>query len=440
MRAFYVHGRGVDLYRVKGTLIVRQDTMPAIDKKTIGKKTTALEGLLHKNVLIVSKELLHYRRAKYPPTSTKNLAGIIANDVADLFPMINAPDFHYRLFDSRNNYSLADIWAWPSQLIRGHARDLQCAYVIPEDALFISAQPEVTIYNHAAFDYAVAHDSRGFIDSRTFVHPLRQTDIDLFLHGLGNFRQDISHINSYLQQPTPHPPSLGRLNRINLKPFKTTNQHSNANLPLLYRLAAYAVCGYVAWAYFTIRQIDDSINSVQDKTKKINKQVTLLVNLKSKDTTTKLAEELQNKLGQAPNPVECIDALAGALSYGTYVNHLNISYGGVEAALTSSDPAGAIKALSASSSVQSVQLKGEPQKDAQNIYRFRLSIGIRRSTPETSSAAAPPATVAPVVVPQPAPTTQTTPALSTGTERPTPSAGINKSSNPGVIFRGTKIF
>ncbi|KJU84667.1 hypothetical protein MBAV_003141 [Candidatus Magnetobacterium bavaricum] len=435
IRLFYAAGDGVDIYKVNNTLVQRQDMPP-----DGSRMRSAAEGIFYRNVLVISRQLLHYRREKYPPTSPKNLSGIIANDVAELFPMISAPDFYYRPWQHSRSFSLVDIWAWPSKLLRGHAQALRCNYVIPEDALFISAEPEVTLYNQAAFDHAVAHDAKGFVGSRTFIHPLRQTDIDLFLHSLGNFRHDVKRINSCLQQKTPYPPSLAGINRVNLRPFKTTSQHSITNMPMLYRLATYAVCGYAAWAYFAIRQIDVSTASMQDKIKKANKQVTFLANLRSKDETGKLAEELQNKFGQAPNPVECLDVLAGALLDGTYVNQLNITYGGIEAALTSSDPAGVIKALNASSFVQNVQLKGEPQKDAQRLYKFRLAIGIRGSAPEASSAAvsSPRVDTAPATT-TPATTTPET-AIAKDKEMPKVSPGINKSSNPGVIFRGTKIF
>ncbi|KJU83611.1 hypothetical protein MBAV_004188 [Candidatus Magnetobacterium bavaricum] len=432
IRLFYATGDGVDLYRVNNTLVTRQGTLPAGDRMR-----SAVEGIFYRNVLVISKQLLHYRREKYPPTSAKNLSGIIANDVAELFPMINAPDFHYRPFESHRSFSLVDIWAWPSKLLRGHAQALRCNYVIPEDALFISAEPEVTLYNQASFDHAVAHDAKGFVGSRTFIHPLRQTDIDLFLHSLGNFRHDVKRINSYLEQETPYPPSLDRINRINLKPFKTTNQHSLANMPLLYRLATYAVCGYMAWTYFTIRQIDASIASMEDKIKKVNKQVTLLANLKSKDETGKLAEELRNKLGQAPNPVECMDTLAGALLDGTYVNQLNITYGGIEAALTSPDPAGAIKVLNASGSVQNVQLKGEPQKDA-HLYKFRLAISIKGTDSAASSSAVSNTSVD--TAPANTPANTPAPVIAKDKEMPKLSPEINKSSNPGAIFKGTKVF
>ncbi|MBF0537169.1 MAG: hypothetical protein HQL03_02840 [Nitrospirae bacterium] len=378
-RLFYVHGQGVDPYMVKDAQVVPQDVLPGADNRI-----SIIDSLFCRNILVISKELLHYRRERYPPTSAKNLSGIIANDVTDLFPMLNAPDFHYRVFESQRGYSVVDIWAWPSQLIRGHAQALRCNYVIPEDALFTSVEPEVTIYTHALFDYAVAHDSRGFIGSRTFVHPLRQTDIDLFLHGLGGFRQDVRRINSYLEQKAPYPPSLIQTTRINIKPFKTTKQHSLTEVTLLYRLASYAVIGYVAWAWFSIRQIDGTITLMEDKIKKVDNQVNFLANLKSKDETTKIADELQKRIAHVPTPVDCLDVLAGVLSDGTYVNQLNITYGGIEAALTSPDPAGTIKALNASRSVQSVQLKGEPQKDAQD-YRFRLSIGIRAPAPSVEA-------------------------------------------------------
>ncbi len=490
-RLYYLHRGGVDFYRVKSNVIVRQEKMgsplplnPTLkggQQQEIDNRSGGMfQRLFGKNVLVIGKELLHYRREKYPPTSAKNLSGIISNDVADLFPMLIdktasngnkstsygciAPDFYYRVLDSQHGYNVVDIWAWDCQTVRGHYQGLRCEYVVPEDALFISAEPEVTLYTHSSFDYAVAHDARGFVYSRTFVHPLKDMELNLFFHSLGQFKQEVKRVNSYLQdreginvdktvvemKDLGYPPSLNQIQKINLRPFKAANRNLDTSAGIVYRLVSYAMFGYITWSFITIKNLDSSIAFMEDKIKKVNNQVTLLATLKSKDTTGKLVEELDRRISHTPTPLDCLDVLAGTFSTGTYVNQLNIIDGNIEASLTSPDPAEVIKRLNESTAVSHVQLKGEPIKDAQSIYRFRLSISIKPSELSGKAAGAgnpvqgqgassqSPQTQAEVPKKENPPA----PAALKGEppEKPKSSTGINKSSNPGVIFKGIKVF
>ncbi|MCG6553619.1 MAG: hypothetical protein L7F77_14945 [Candidatus Magnetominusculus sp. LBB02] len=434
--------------------------------------SVALNGktnkFMGKNVLVLSRELVFYWREKYPPLqqkTQKNLKGIISNDLAEMFPMIAAPAFHYNIFESHANYTLVDIWAWESRDVEALAKEFPLNYLIPEDLLFVSAQMEATIYAEGEKVYAIAHGPNGFIGSRSLAIPLTESGIEVFLRSLGACWQEIKRLNlcgmdlpscsAIMDIPINaikdegYPISLKGLNSFKLAPFSTRSWQSAVDKELLFRIVVYSMAAYTASSWLSMRKLDMSIEDIERETAKASKRITELAELQDKDVTAKLLVALAKKVGDLTPPLDVIEVLSRVISDGSHVTQLNINNRNVDVNLVSADPSGVINKLSTIKEVETVKLMGEPTREGQS-YKFRLSLEMRdtisttnannaSSTAFTAAMSAPPA----AITPQAAVGKTSVPAAIMNANPnavAAPSANINRASSPSALMKTNKLF
>ncbi|WP_420266567.1 hypothetical protein [Candidatus Magnetominusculus dajiuhuensis] len=451
----YARGAGCNFYNVSKAGI----------SVALSGNSSLVNKIMGKNILIVGRELVYYWREKYPPSVQKNLKGIISNDVAEMFPMIANPAFHFNVFESHANYTLVDIWAWERRVVEEVSKGFYSNYLIPEDLLFISEAPEATIYADGEKIYAFAHGPNGFIGFRTLAVPLSESGVEVFLRGLGAYRQEMRCVNlcgvnllnggpimdipiNFIED-TGFPVSLRGLNSLRLSPFRTRSWHSAVNTELLFRAALYCMAAYLVSSYMSIKKLDASLEDIERETARVTKQINELAELQDKDITAKLLVALAKKVSKFAPPLGVIEVLTRSLADGAYVTQLNINNRNVDVSIVSANPSEVISKLSALKEVETVKLVGEPSREGQT-YKFRLSIDMRDTIAGTSNASSPAAfiTTSTPSIPQatavhgaysrtsiPAAVSNANP-NSVGTPRNT----VNMASSPSAIVKTNKLF
>ncbi|KWT90992.1 hypothetical protein [Candidatus Magnetominusculus xianensis] len=452
----YARVDGCDFYKVSKSGI----------SAATGGASSMVNKLTGKNVLVIGRELLYYWREKYPPLlqkTQKNLSGIISNDIADMFPMLSTPAFRFSVFESHANYTLVDIWAWESRMVEGLAKDFYYNYLVPEDLLFVSGEPEATIYAVGEKIYAFAHGPKGFIGFRSLTSPLSESGVEVFLRGLGAYRQLVRRINVYGIDFMPggavmdipintigdngFPAALRGITTFKLTPFKTRTWHSALNTELLFRVALYSMAAYLVSSYLSIKKLDMSLEDIEMETAKTTKKINELAELQDKDVTAKLLIALAKKVSDFTPPLDVLEVLTRVITDGAYVTQLNINNRNVDVNIVSADPSGVINKLSSLKEVEAVKLVGEPAREGQT-YRFRLSIDMREVVSGDSNTSSSPVIITTPSVPQAA-TLQGTfsrtsiPAAVINANPNSvgaPAGHTNKASSPAAIIKTDKIF
>ncbi|MBF0459166.1 MAG: hypothetical protein HQK99_14845 [Nitrospirae bacterium] len=441
----YARRSGCDLYKISKTGI-----------SAALREASPVNKIFGKNVLVLSRELVYYWREKYPPSVQKNLKGIISNDVVELFPMIANPAFHFNVFESRTNYTLVDIWAWESRVVEELGKNFYSNYLIPEDLLFASETAEATIYAEGGNVYAFAHGPKGFIGFRTLTSPLSESGVEVFLRGLGLYRQEIRRINvcgiNFMPGGTVmdipintieddgFPLSLRGLNTVKLSAFKTRTWHSSINTELLFRVALYSMAAYLVSSWLSIKKLDTSLEDIGRETSKVTKKITALAELQDKDISAKLLVALAKKVSEFTPPLDVLEVLTKSLKEGSYVMQLNITNRNADINIVSAEPSGVINKLSTLKEVETVKLVGEPSREGQS-YRFRLSIDMRSTISNASSPAliaAPPGPQA--TVRQGTLNKTSIPAAIINANPNSVGTPVNKASSPSAIFKTNKVF
>jgi hypothetical protein len=454
----YVRGGGRDFYKISKAGI----------SAAIGGDSSLVNKITGKNILVLGRELLYYWREKYPPSIQKNLKGILSNDVAELFPMISDPSFHFNVFESHPNYTLVDIWAWESRVVEDLAKGFYFNYLIPEDLLFVSEAAEVTIYAEGDKVYAFAHGPNGFIGFRTLAAPLTEGGVEVFLRGLGAYRQRLESINicgipppagaavmdipihiiedngfpvslrglSYFNSLTP-------LNVLKLAPFKTRMWYSAVDTELLFRVALYSMAAYLVSSWLSINKLDTSLEDIERETTRVTKKINELIELQDKDVTAKLLMALAKKVSEFTPPLDVLGVLTRAIPDGSYVTQLIINNRNADVNIVSADPSGVISKLSTSKEVENVKLVGEPSREGQ-VYKFRLSIDMRDTISGSSNASSPgfiaTASVPQAVVTQRAAGKTSIPAAIMNVNPNSVGTPVNKASSPSAAIKTDKLF
>ncbi|MBF0556143.1 MAG: hypothetical protein HQK96_16590 [Nitrospirae bacterium] len=453
----YARGAGCDFYNVSKAGI----------SAALSGNSSMVNKIMGKNILVIGKELVYYWREKYPPLIQKNLKGIISNDVSELFPMIANPAFHFNVFESHANYTLVDIWAWESRVVEEVAKGFHSNYLIPEDLLFVSDAPEATIYAQGEKIYAFAHGPNGFIGFRTLAVPLSESGVEVFLRGLGAYRQQMRRVNvcgvnllpggpvmDIMDIPvntiedTGFPVSLRGLNALKLAQFKTRPWHSAVDTELLFRVALYGMAAYLISSYMSIKKLDTSLEDIERETARVTKKINELIELQDKDVTAKLLVGLAKKVSEFATPLEVLEVLTRSLADGAYITQLNINNRNADVNIVSANPSGVISKLSTLKEVETVKLVGEPSREGQT-YRFRLSIDMRNIIAGTSNASSPAfiststASVPHVAAPQGIYSKTSIPAAvmnANPNSVGTPPGTVNRASSPSAIMKTNKLF
>ncbi|MBF0565004.1 MAG: PilN domain-containing protein [Nitrospirae bacterium] len=356
-----------------------------------GGRPSRVGMVLGRKILLLSHGLLYFTREKYPPSSLKNLSGIIANEIGDLFPTLSEPMFHFEVSGAHKNYTMVNVWAWQREPVENIAGTFGYDYIIPEDVLFVSAEPEITVFTHKAHVFAIAHGAGGVVSARVLPYPPRPADFELFCRSLGSFGESVARVRTYLPEefppssfgiavvryePTQHPLSLYSLQGFAPGRFKTSGWMKSLDVGHMSRIPAYALAAYLVASYLSVRGLDNAMLKARDEIKKVNGNISFLAALKEKDTDGKTLDALVQKTTAIPSTLAVMDMVSGVMPSGTYFSRMSIKDRLVEMGVVSTDPTAVIRAFGQSPHFTDVRLGGDPVKDGSGTYRFQLTVSV----------------------------------------------------------------
>ncbi len=357
-------------------------------KKIPLKKPPSLkpEEIFTRKILLISKELLYYTREKYPSTSEKNIAGIIYNDISDIFPMLKEPTFQYKIFKKFKNYELVDIWAWEQPALPDDDFDKEFHYVIPEDIVFSSDNPEISVFIGADKVYTVAYSEKGFLGSMTMMTKPKANDLDFFLRSLGEYREKVVKIKNYLPEDMAsplnipvvklsaetYPLSMEYLQGFDLKPFQVKSLWPAFKPEAVLRGILYFVILLSFFLYLSIVGHNSSLEEVSLKIHAIDKELNPLLMSADSDDDSESEDSIKSGIHSIPSPLEAMDILAQILPENCYLTRLKINEKTLEVWLHTKEPTLTIRDLGDSDLVNNVRLKGTPNKDRSGNYRMHF--------------------------------------------------------------------
>ncbi len=390
----YLSKRGIEIYHVRGSngsqgigVTKRASGLPQ-DLRPLG-----LDRLLGKRLLIVGRDVSLHIKRRYPPATYKDLNKAVGVDIEELFP-IKDPSYYIKLSEQTTAYSLVDIWGW-SKADTDRVRDIfPFNYIAPEDALFISEGPELSILTERGSTYAVAHSREGFIACSVINDPPGHS-IDRLLKGISRQTGGVKRANLYgvsdkalvdalrtlvpetvNKQSKPYPVCIDHAAARDLRDFKTAPAQRDVlkNIYRAMRLFIYLLLASTLSLFITNRDYDLAIGEMKDKISAFSKES---VQEKTEDDYADVLEELHKKMEDPVDHLQILDLLAGLLPEKSHVTRLNLNDKNLELALMSTDPLVIVKKLGESDMFGVIRLKGTPMKDARGIYTFTITAELR---------------------------------------------------------------
>lgn len=344
-----------------------------------------------KKVMIVGRDVFLHTRKRYPPTTSGNISKAIEMDIKDIFPLKN-PDFTFKIFEKSDTYSLVDIWAWDCSNYKEIKRVFPFTHVLPEDAAFISGEPEITVFEGQTLKHLIAHNKDGFLGGSS-MRRLTDKGFETFLRSLGRYANGIKtirhHINgSRLNPPETlsivyedqkeYPPCLKyiRIKKINLKDFRVSHKIPlNFNVDLLMRVLIYCLLAYSGALLLTGRKYEDAINEIIVKLDTLTNGLPEVRLRGETDKYANIIKKLNEKRNSIADPLLITNELAKSLPEGSYITKMTLNGKRLEINLSSKEPLDVIRDLSVAKYVKSVKLKGVPSKRFKSdSYNFLLSL------------------------------------------------------------------
>ncbi|KJR40399.1 hypothetical protein MCHI_003691 [Candidatus Magnetoovum chiemensis] len=396
-----------ELYEINNKSVKQIENNPK--HKEIRKLLKPFGGFGKKTVLIIGKELVHYVKEKYPPTKDKNIGGIVANDINDLFPMLKSPDFHYKISQRHKNYTTVHIWAWERNISDSFSETAQFDYHIPEDLLFYSEHLEVTIYSRQNKTFITAHNKEGFVTSKIVTGDLNDNDLNLFLKSLASCKEDVYQINSYIElevntynirvneiktdasnfavanSSSAPVIALDAFNTISLKPFKISKNSALLDITLLYKTAAYITIIYTILSLITIAKLNENIENKNTAISEINKQITAAEEIIKTDKSRNTLSSFAQNFAAMPSALDIIKTITEKLPNGTFVTRFEYTPEQAMLSLNSDNPSEVIKLLSSSPLISNIEFEGSPKKLSENSFSFKLIINPKNLMPLTGN-------------------------------------------------------
>lgn len=389
MLAAYWRPGGIEVFRIKGQEKIRLAS-GANGALTLGRG-------LGKKALIVSRELLLYTRKRYPPTTIENIKKALEGELRDLFPL-EKPAFFARIFEATAAHCFVDIWAWETTGYEKLRSVFPFTHVVPEDLLFVSEAPELTVFGAGDFIHIIAHNKDGFMGGTTVKrlsgNTLADNTLELFLRSIRTAPAEIKKINSYLgdtklnifeagtvvdKQTRLYPPCLDKIQGLALKAFKVEGPSAlRARLELFQRAAIYFVVIYSLALFITRINYDRALEEVSAKLGSLSgglaatKTSTGGADINS-DIIKALLEKQSNKMSLLP----VMETLAQALPDGSYLQRLVLNENRLELIVASKEPLSAVKSLATAGCLKNATLKGAPYKDSEGYYNFQMTAELK---------------------------------------------------------------
>lgn len=382
--AAYWHRGGLEIFRTKGDEIT----------KTASGAVESLSqvGGLGKKLLIVSRDLLMHTRKKYPPTTMENIKKAVSGEIKDIFPL-EMPAFSVSIFETTSAHCFVDIWAWESGPYEKIRPVFPFTHVVPEDLLFVSAEPEITIFESGDLTHIIAHNKKGFSGGLS-VKALSDNTLELFMRSIRASSGEIKRIISYIEksklhmpalmpvsyeQPLKHPPCLRRLQGLDFKEFRVAGESAfKSNIELVQRAAIYLLVIYSISLFITKTNYDKAIGEVSGKLNNLTSDVAAAKAAGEGGRYADIMNALREKTGKKINPLPVMDALARSIPEGSYVTRIALNENTLELQAVSKEPLEVLKVLSAAKCIRTVSIKGgAPYKDPQGLYTFSLAVELK---------------------------------------------------------------
>ncbi len=381
MLVSYLHKLDMEVYRLNKQEVKRiaSGSLDSIKPFTGGGK----------KVMIVGRDILLHTRKRYPPTTSENIAKAIKMDIEEIFPL-KAPDFSFKIFEKTTTYSLVDIWAWDCSNYKEIKRVFPFTHILPEDAAFMSDEPEITIFENKGLQHLIAHNKDGFLGGSS-LRGLTDKGFETFLRSLGRYANGIKKIRHYINESllTPpealtivqedqngYPPCLKDIKKINLKEFRFTREIPlNLNIKLLARISIYFLIVYSISLFITKRNYEKAINETLVKLNTLTDGLSEVEQPGDIDNYTDVVNKLNDKRNSITDPLAIMDTLAKSIPEGSYITKMILNENILDLSISSEMPLDAIKDLSMAQCVKSVKLKGAPSKRRKSdSYNFRLTL------------------------------------------------------------------
>jgi hypothetical protein len=379
----YLHKDGIEVYRITGDRVEKyasgtpEQLKPV---KSFGKK-----------LLIVGRDLFLHIRKRYPPASERDIKKAIQNDIGDIFPLKD-PSYFLKIFERAAAYTLVDIWAWDNSEINRIKAVFPFTHIVPEDAAFISDEPEISISINNGIASMVAYSRDGFIDSVSVREHITSQQFDAFLKSLGRYSDSFKKIIIYNEpysksvddlsafslevlnkQAKTYPACIDYSGRLNLKDFKITAGHDiQKNIYMIMRGLLYSIIALSISLAVTAKNYDLSLKEMN---KKIGRVTSDMSSLTSKVTgeDKDLLDELNENLKDNMHPLKVMDMLARYLPEKSYVIRVVLNEKKIELVLSSKEPLSVIKAIAESDMINTVKFRGGPVKDQfSGMYTFTV--------------------------------------------------------------------
>ncbi len=381
MLVSYLHKMDMEVYKLKVQEVKRiaSGSLDSIKPfKGWGKK-----------VMIVGKDVLLYTRKRYPPTTSENIAKAIKMDIKEVFPFKN-PDFSFKIFEKTTTYSFVDIWAWDCSNYEKIRKVFPFTHVLPEDAAFMSDEPEITVFEGKSLQHLIAHSRNGFLGGLS-LRDLTDNGFETFLRSLGRYANGIKRIRHYTNGtrlnftetlPIVHeeqnriPPCLKYIKKINLKNFRFTHEIPfNLSIELLMRILIYFLIAYSICLFITERNYEKAIKETLARFHILTDGLSEVGQPIDIDNYPDVINKLHEKRKSITDPLTIMDILAKSMPEGSYIKKMTLNENNLELSLSSERPLDVIRDLSVAKCVESVKLKGSPSKDRKgDSYNFRLTL------------------------------------------------------------------
>lgn len=342
-----------------------------------------------KKVMIVGRDVLLHTRKRYPPTTSENIAKAIRMDIKEIFPLKD-PAFYFKIFEKTTTYSLVDIWAWDCSNYKEIRRAFPFTHVLPEDAAFMSDEPEITIFENRGLQHLIAHCKDGFLGGLS-LKGLTDKGFETFLRSLGRSANGIKRIRLYInksrlnppealpivhEDQKEHPPCLKDIERLNLKVFSsTTEMPFTLNVESVVRVIIYSLIVYSISLFFTGRNYENSIKETLVRLGTLTDELSDEGPSWGLDNNSDVINKLREKWKLRASPLAVMDILAKSIPDGSYITRVTLNENRLNLSLSSKVPLDVIKDLSMAECVKSVKLKGTPSKVRKSdSYNFLLSL------------------------------------------------------------------
>lgn len=386
MLAAYWHKNGLEIYRLsKGSI-----------EKAASDRAENLSPIksLDKKVLIIGNDLLFHMRKKYPAASDKDIKEAVQTEAPDISPVKN-PDCFSRIFEKSDAYSLVDIWLWDCSEYESLKSAFRFTHAVPEDLLYLSEEPEISLMSGKVGLHAVAHSSDGFIGTSTFKGDAATgRRLALFIKSLGRYSCDIKALNLYggikaaqdlkelhiriqEREMKPYPSCLDNLPRLDLKEFRVKPDYGYI-MPyggIAARAAIYLIVAYSLSLFITLNNFESAINKTDSLIRSLSKEVESIAQARQEGASSEIiSRDFKEKMKDAIPVLSIMDKLAERLPEKTSISRISFSGRTAVLLLSSKEPLNVIRALGGSGGFRTVKLRGAPTKTSTGIYNFELSI------------------------------------------------------------------